>query len=192
LLKEAGFEDINGDGILDKDMGNYHLVFSFDLLTNAGNKDRELTAMAIQEELSGIGIDIHVRFEEWTTFISKYIDRKNFDAILLAWGLSFDPDDTYSVWSLGEIPDVKNGKFGLNAISFANQEVEDHYLAARLMLDRAERKKHYYRIHEIINQQQPYTFLYSAQGLFAVSRRIHNVQVNEISAIYNLETWWVD
>jgi peptide/nickel transport system substrate-binding protein len=192
LLKEAGFEDIDGDGVLEKDMGSYYLRFSFTLMMNTGNKDRELTAGYIQEYLKKVGIRVKLKYEEWTTFINEYVDMKKFDAIILTWGVSFDPDDTFAVWNSEEIPDIKNGKFGLNSISFVNKEVDELFKKGRLTLDRESRKRCYYRIHEIIQDLQPATFLYSAQNLYAVNKRIKNAQIDEISSLHNITKWWID
>jgi peptide/nickel transport system substrate-binding protein len=157
LLKEAGYEDINGDGILEKDMGTHYLELSFTLMTNTGNKDRELTAEFIKKALKKVGIKVVVKFEEWTAFINKYIDTKKFDAILLAWGVSFDPDDTFTVWNSEEIPDIKNGKFGLNSTSFINKEVNDLFKKGRITFDKEKRKACYLKF---IKSSQTFSHLH--------------------------------
>lgn len=191
LLAEAGWKDLNGDGFLEKDMGDHHLELSFALMTNVGNKDRELTLEVVAEELARIGVRVRPVFEEWGKFIGR-IDATDFDAISLAWGLSFDPDDTFSVWNSEEIPDLAKGKYGLNAISYRNPGVDRLFKAGRIARTREERRRCYYEIHRIIAEEQPYTFLYSAQSLYAISRRVHDAQINEIRLTYHLPSWWVD
>ena len=56
LLKAAGYEDHDGDGIIDKD----GKPFSFEILTNQ-NKEREMTGVLIQRRLKEVGIDANIR-----------------------------------------------------------------------------------------------------------------------------------
>jgi hypothetical protein len=88
-----GAGEVNGDGVLERDLGDRELELSFELRTNGGNKDRELTVRRLEQEFRAIGARPRVVFEEWAKFVSR-IDAKDFDTILLAWNLSFDPDDT--------------------------------------------------------------------------------------------------
>ena len=65
LLREAGFEDRDGDGILEKD----GKPFAFTILTNQGNSERILVSIIIQNQLRRVGIDVRVRTVEWAAFI---------------------------------------------------------------------------------------------------------------------------
>ena len=71
--------------------------FAFTLMTNQGNKVRELCAEVIQQQLKKAGIDVTIRIMEWSTFIHEYIDKKNFEAIVMGWQLGRDPDN-YAMW----------------------------------------------------------------------------------------------
>lgn len=188
LLYAAGFRDVNGDGVLEKDMGDRDLELSFEIRTNVGNKDRELTLRVIGEQFRAIGARPRTVFEEWGKFVTR-IDAKDFDAILLAWNLSFDPDDTFSVWHSREIPDLETGKYGLNAISYSNPEVDRLFEQGRTKASRAERQKAYFAIHRLIADEQPYSFLYSAESLFAIRKRVLDAKVNKVRLVYNLHTW---
>lgn len=84
LLAEAGWKDSDGDGILDKD----GKPFKFTILTNNGNKQRADTATIIQHRLKKVGINIDVRLVEWSAFIENFINKRNFEAVLLGWSLS--------------------------------------------------------------------------------------------------------
>ncbi|MDP2157096.1 MAG: peptide-binding protein, partial [Nitrospirota bacterium] len=81
LLREAGWQDTDGDGILDKD----GKPFEFTILTNAGNALRKNTATIIQWRLRKIGIKVEIRTVEWSTFVNQFIDKKRFEAVLLGW-----------------------------------------------------------------------------------------------------------
>ena len=88
LLAEAGWTDSDGDGILDKD----GKPFRFEIITNNGNEQRAKTATIIQRRLREIGVVVEVRTIEWAAFINDFVDKKNFDAVVLGWSLDPDPD----------------------------------------------------------------------------------------------------
>ena len=93
LLKEAGYEDTDRDGFVDRN----GVPFSFTIVTNQGNPLREKTAQIIQERLKEVGIQVKIRVIEWTVFLKEYVDRGNFDAIILGWNIIQDPD-IHNVW----------------------------------------------------------------------------------------------
>ena len=53
LLKQAGWADANGDGLLDKDGRS----FAFEILTNQGNETRQTCAEIIPRQLAEVGIE---------------------------------------------------------------------------------------------------------------------------------------
>jgi ABC-type transport system substrate-binding protein len=87
LLKEAGWEE-GRDGILVKD----GKAFEFTVLVNQGNDARLKTAQIIKENLKKTGIIMHIKVLEWQAMLHQFIDQKRFEAIIMGWGLSRDPD----------------------------------------------------------------------------------------------------
>ena len=76
LLTSAGFTLNESTQILEKD----GKPFSFTLITNKGNKDREKTAQIIQMALKQVGIDMKIQLMEWSSFIkivNTPIDQRN-------------------------------------------------------------------------------------------------------------------
>ncbi|MDR1941744.1 MAG: ABC transporter substrate-binding protein, partial [Endomicrobium sp.] len=63
MLKELGFSDINNDGWLEYE----GKPFEFTITTNQGNKQRELSAQIIQEQLKKIGLKTNIRIIEFST-----------------------------------------------------------------------------------------------------------------------------
>ena len=51
--------------------------FEITIITNQGNKTRELTAQIIQEQLKKIGLQVNIRILEWSTFLNQYVNKKN-------------------------------------------------------------------------------------------------------------------
>lgn len=181
LLAEAGWQDTDGDGWLDRD----GKPFAFVLLTNQGNDQREKAAEIIQRRLKEIGIRMEIRVVEWSAFISQFIDARNFEAILLGWGLSRDPD----LFDIFHSSKIKPGEF--NFVGYKNEEVDRLLLEGRRIFDQEQRKAIYHRIHQLIYDDQPYTFLYVPDAMPIVHARVRNVQASPIGIGYNLIDWYV-
>ena len=181
ILKELGFEDHDGDGIVDKD----GKPFSFTIITNQGNALREKTAQIIQQRLKTVGIGVKIRIIEWTVFLKEYVNPGNFDAVILGWNILQDPD-LYNVWHSSNTV-----KGGLNFIGYKDPEVDDLLEKGRHTFDTEKRRKCYFRIQEIMAEQQPYVFLYVPYSLPVVSARFKGIKPAPAGIMYNLEKWYV-
>ena len=56
---------------------------------------------------------------------------------------------------------------------------------------RAERKRHYDRLQEILDEEQPYTFLYVAYALPIVHKRFHGIDPAPAGIAHNFSEWYV-
>lgn len=181
LLAEAGWKERNGDGILVKD----GKPFQFTILTNQGNEQRIKSAQIIQYRLKKIGIDVKIRVLEWASMLTNYIDKKNFDVVLMGWSLSQDPDQ-YDIWHSS-----KTGLKELNFISYRNSDVDRLLEEGRRTFDRNRRRAAYFRMQEIIGEEQPYTFLYVPDALPVVHSRFHGIEPAPAGIGYNFIKWYV-
>ncbi|VAX25335.1 Oligopeptide ABC transporter, periplasmic oligopeptide-binding protein OppA (TC 3.A.1.5.1) [hydrothermal vent metagenome] len=181
LFAEAGWIDTDGDGTLDKD----GKLFEFEIVTNQGNNLRSKTAEIIQQKLKKVGVKVNVRVIEWSSFINNFINKRDFDACILGWGLGLDPDQ-YSIWHSS-----KTGEHEFNFVSYSNSEADEILEKARRTFDQEERKKYYFRFQDILADEQPYTFLYVAEALPVVSKRIRGIVPGLSGISYNFDKWWV-
>ena len=181
LLKAAGLTDTDSDGTVDR-RGK---PFTFEIITNQGNEVRAKCAEIIQRQLADIGITVKIRIIEWAAFINEFINKKRFDATILGWTITMDPD-LYDVWHSSK---TKPGE--LNFISFKNSEVDDLLEKGRTTFDQAERKKYYDRIQEILAEEQPYTFLYVPDSLPIINARFHGIKPAPLGIGYNMIKWYV-
>ncbi len=180
LLAEAGWQ-YGPDGMLQKD-GN---PLRFTILTNQGNQQRLMTAQIIQQRLKQVGIDVKIRIVEWAAFLKEFIDKGNFETVLLAWLTSQDPD-MYDIWHSSK---TKPGE--LNFIGYNNPEVDRLLEEGRSTFDLERRKKAYFRIQDILADEQPYTFLYVPDALPVVSSRIKAIEPAPAGIGHNLIKWYV-
>ncbi len=180
LLGEAGWIDRDHDGWLDRD----GKPFRFTLLTNQGNEVRRQVAELVQQQLKQLGIDVKIRVIEWSTFVHEFIDKRRFEAILLGWSLSRDPD-LYDIFHSSK---TKEGEY--NFVGYANPEVDQLLERGRRTFDRAERQRIYRRIHQRLDEDQPYTFLFVPDALPIVASRFRNVVATPIGIGYNFIEWY--
>jgi len=181
LLAEAGWRDSDGDGIVDKNAK----PLSFTILTNNGNKQRADTATIIQQRLGAIGIKVKIRLVEWSAFIENFINKRDFEAVILGWSLSPEPDQ-YNIWHSSQ---TQARQF--NFLSYVNERVDEALVAATRTFDQAERKKLYDIVQEEIHKDVPLVFLYAPYSLPAIHKRIRGIKPAPAGIGYNSEHWFV-
>ncbi len=193
LLAEAGWKDTNGDGILDRE----GKPFRFTLITNSGNDTRRDVGVLVQRQLRELGIDVTLELYEWSVFLNNFINAKHFDACILGWSLSVDPD-AYEIWHSSQI------EKGFNFISYRNPSIDRLWEEGRREYDREKRKKIYWRIHELMAEDQPYTFLYVPLGISVLQRKfflaerdasgketLREIEMEKAGLMYDLIKWYV-
>ena len=181
LLREAGWAKLNSDGVLEKD----GKPFVFEIVTNQGNETRQKCAEIIQRQLKDIGITVKIRILEWSAFVTNFINKRRFDAVILGWTIPLDPD-AYDVWHSSKTKPEE-----LNFISYNNPEADEMLVKGRSTFDQKERKKYYDRFQEILAEDQPYTFLYVPDALIITHNRFRGIEPAPIGLEYNFIKWYV-
>ncbi len=181
LLGEAGWLDSDGDGWIEKDGKE----FEFTVLVNQGNAERLRCAEMIQRYLKRVGIKVKIRVLEWSSMINEFINKKRFEAVLMGWFLSRDPDN-YDIWHSSK---TREGEF--NFVGYKNEEVDTLLEEGRRTFDQNKREVIYHRIHELIYSDQPYLFLYSADILPIINKRFRGVEVSALGIGFNIIKWYV-
>ncbi len=181
LLKELGFADTNNDGFLEYKGAPWSLT----IMTNQGNKMRQLTCEIIQSQLKAVGLKVNIRVVEWSAFIHQFIDKKNFDCVVLGWSLGRDPDQ-YSIWNSKQ---TNEGQY--NFISYANPKVDALLERGRRTFNQTERQKIYRALHRELHDDIAYIYLYYPLSLPAVNKRFIGPEVTAAGLGWNFHKWWV-
>jgi len=181
LLAEAGWTDKNADGILVKN----GVPFKFDLLLAQGSDEGRKVGEIIQASLKDLGVQVEIRVIEWAALLKEYIKKRNFEATILAWGVTPDPDQ-YDIWHSS-----KTSPDELNRIGYANPEADELLEKGRSTCVEADRKKYYDRLQEVLAEDQPIVFLYFRDGLPVVSSRIRGIVPSPQGINYNFNEWFV-
>ena len=180
LLDEAGWSDHNGDGIRDKD----GVPFRFELLAPATTQYYDQLLPILKEEFRKVGIDMMERRLEFTVLIENLKDHK-FDAVSAAWTSDL-LSDPFQVWHSSS---MKNR--GSNFNSFRNDEADSLIERARQEFDPEKRRQLYWRLQEIMHDEQPYTFVYYGEEAAAYHKRFQNVEWLPARPSYDLSAWFV-
>ncbi len=180
LFEEAGWRK-GPSGLLEKN----GKPFEFTVLVNQGNEARLKTAQIIKENLKKVGIKMDIKVLEWQAMLHEFIDKKRFEAIIMGWALSRDPD-IFDIWHSSK---TKEGEF--NFISYKNAEVDKLLPEGRRTFDMEKRKKIYHRVHEILVDEQPYTFLYVPDALPVLHKRFKGVKKAPLGIWYDFIHWSV-
>lgn len=177
LLDEAGWVDTNGNGIRDKD----GVEFSFNFMIASGSEISNRIVKLLKDQMAKVGIELKIDPYEWTIFIQRLKDRK-FEATTLAWTGQIE-SDPYQTWHSSQ------NQGGSNSISFNNEEADQIIVQARKTLDAEKRNKLYHRFHQILHEEQPYTFMFARPSLAFIDRRFENVEPRKYGM--NLNEWYV-
>jgi len=183
LLAEAGYQDSDGDGIVERNGKK----LSFEVLTNLGNKQREKTAVIIQRRLKEVGIETHIRTLEWASLLTNFIKPGDFDAVVMGWGLGLDPDQ-YTIWHSSQ---QKPGQF--NFIGYNNPAVDKLLEQGRLEFDPEKRMQIYHDFAKVLYDDSPLVYLSAGYGLTAIHKRIQGIMnpVPPAGVGYDSQKWYV-
>jgi peptide/nickel transport system substrate-binding protein len=129
-----------------------------------------MTAVLIQRRLQDIGIDVSIRVIEWASFVNRFIKTGEFEAVVLGWSLSLDPDQ-YSIWHSSQ-----QGPGQFNFIGYNNPRVDTLLENGRKELNNEKRKQIYDEFSKIIYDEQPIIYLYAGYGLTAIHKKIKGVK----------------
>jgi ABC-type transport system substrate-binding protein len=172
LLNKAGWKR-NKAGWLEKDGQK----LQFTLITNNGNPLREAILAIAQDSWKKIGIDVRTDQLEWAVFIQKRVNKLDFDALILGWGMGIAPD-LYQIWHSSQTQ-----PYQLNFVGFKNREADDLIIKIRQEYDHNRQVEYCHRLHEIIASQQPYTFLFVGKWTAVLDKRIVIKKVDDTGNI---------
>ena len=169
LLKEAGFEDRDGDGVLEGKDGQ---PFQFELVYFGNRETSKRMVLLLKDMYARAGIKLIPVPSEWPVMLEK-LDKKNFEAITLGWGGSIE-SDLYQIFHSSQI------KEGDNRTAYTNPELDKIIDLARKTMDEGKRMQLWQQAEKILYEDLPYTFLTNSMELGFVNKRIKNQRMTKI------------
>ncbi len=175
ILAEAGWEDTDGDGLLDKDYdgSGERKPFQFTLSVPSSSTQIRQIAAIVEQDMLKAKIKVDIKPIEWSVY-TQLIDEREFEATCLLWsgGVEGDP---YQIWHSSGA----NRKASSNYVGYDSAEADALIEAGRREMDKRKRYEIYRRLHEVIAADQPYTFLVAPTAVLAQSKRFRNAVVFE-------------
>jgi len=181
LLKEAGWQDTDGDHILDKS----GQPFEFQLYLPEGHDELETSSLMIVDQLSNIGIIVRIRKFPMEIINQKYLLTREFDAAFLYIDSGSAPEKNNEFWHSSQIRD------GFNFFSYHNPRIDQLLDQGRCTFAQEQRKIIYDRYQEEMKEDPPCLFLFWRQYLLGVNERFHGVHISPFGGLLNnIREWY--
>ncbi len=174
LLREAGYEDRNGDGLVESKDGQ---PLRFKLTYPSGGETYKRTILFLKDSFARGGVVIEPDPTDWPILLQK-INTRDFDAVSLGWSGGIETD-IYQIFHSSQRDDG-----GDNMVGYSNPELDVTIDRARQTVDESKRMPLWRKCHRILHEDQPYTFLFRRKGLFFIDKRIKNVQQTKVGLNY--------
>ena len=179
LLKEAGWADTDGDGILDKDGEK----LSFTLTAPVDDEVRVNIGTYLSSEWKKLGVDCTMSALGWDA-----IDITKCESFLLGWGSPFDADnDTYRLFTTGSADN-----YGF----YSNETVDKALSEARTKTEDADRAACYAEFQKAFAQDPAYDLICYLDALYAGNKRISGPTDKVLGhhgagIFWNIEDWTI-
>jgi len=178
LLKEAGFADADGDGLLERGGRRFEFVLQRPTTrVPAIESGNEL----FRQELRKAGIAMSIHPLDYTSKFLPNVRGHQFEAAQLGWAPEARDDDLYGLFHSSQA-DVNN--YGLYRSAACDRLLE----AYQREFDPAARIELAHQIHRQIDRDHPWTFMPAPKSIVLVSTRLCNVRIRTLGARFH--DWW--
>ena len=182
LLDVEGIRDRDGDGVRElPDGGELTIELKF---FSALDYYRD-AAEAIRDDLAAIGVEVSTRpTEPNTLFADVTSPDRRFDAAILGWSadIRLDLRDLFH-------SDALDGPYQF--AQYGNPEVDSLIDRATMETRRDRARPLWYRVQEILLEEQPWTVLnYQTDALLA-RERVRALETDIRGVLVNVADWWV-
>lgn len=166
LLAEAGWEDADQDGTLDKVVDGERQDLSLDYVIVPTSELQKGMFRLIKANADKVGIAINQVQQDARTLFGKTLPERDYQ--IYSAGAGSDPldDDFYQLWHTNS-----NNPSGGNRVQFGNAETDALVEQIRSTVDAAERMPLYKEFQRIIYEEQPMIFLFAPKNRVMISKR---------------------
>lgn len=193
-MKELGFEDRDGDGVLENEEGE-NLTLS--IVAPPNSQARIDTAKSISENLRKIGIIIEEDYDaeskkyeteeeresDWGRFESKLLSG-NYDLAVLGWEMSYLPDLSFAFHSESDESS--------NFIGYGDEKLDKLLEDANSAESRDDKKRIYGEIQKHLKEEKPYiSIMYTNAAMINYKRIAGELGPNYMDIYSGIESWFV-
>jgi len=183
LLQEAGFSR-GADGFMQKD--GKRLALSLKVPIEKESEAVKRVVLAFKNYLKNIGAEINVEFKEWQAWKEDVFLEHDFDIIFASWVFD-DSADISSLFHSGEIGSWKN-----NFSGYSNPEVDSLINESKLTLDHEKRRTINRKLHAILAEENPYTFLWTLTNYAAYHKKVRRVAIHPYKFFSYADDWFME
>ncbi|MEO6487996.1 MAG: hypothetical protein ABIO78_08670, partial [Thermoanaerobaculia bacterium] len=145
-------------------------------------------AQSFQATLKQVGVQMDVVTLDGAAAIQRIL-AGNYQATYLSWDLDADPDP-FPLFHSSQFP-PRGSNFVYYASAAADQLIEQ----GRRELDIDKRKEIYQKLHLLLAEDQPYTWVTQPSLKWVVSQRVHGVKISKGWGLFiwypGQFDWWV-
>lgn len=185
MLEEAGWQDRNGDGIRENAQGQ---PLAFTLLSSDDALRRSVVEV-LQSQLRQVGADVDIQVMEFQTMLQNHRDR-NFDAVFTNWVLdNFQVASApMSLFHSSEAATAQSANRSAVSISALDGAMERGALAT----DEAAQAAAWREFTEVLQREQPVTFMFWLNELAATRSGISGVDMDPRGELQSIARWTVN
>jgi peptide/nickel transport system substrate-binding protein len=184
LLAQAGYNKLGADGFLVADEGK-PLQFTLKIPIEKENETVKRVALAFQNYMKQVGIKINLEFREWQAWKQDVFVDHDFDIVIASWAFD-DSADISTLFHSGETTAWRN-----NFVGYSNPEVDALIVEAKTTLDREKQRTVNQRLHVLLAEEQPYTFLWTLTNYAAVHKKVRHVELHPFKLFTFADTWYI-
>ena len=182
LLASAGWIDTDNDGILDRDGTKFDVT----VVLPTGRPIAMQQCEIVQKNLKSVGINLNIQAFEFATYVRK-MRAKECDVMSGRWSTPVE-SDPYQIWhSSGAV----RHNSGSNTISFNNPQADSLIELLRTTVDEKKRQRIHWSFHRLLDQEQPYTFLWLSKEFGVYHKRFRNVKWYRLRPGFDMSEWYV-
>jgi peptide/nickel transport system substrate-binding protein len=182
LLQSAGLVDKDGDGMLETPAGKpASLVFAVPLAGESEVVKR--VVLAFQGYLESVGLKLELQFMDWLVWKRKVLGEQDYDVTIASWSF----DDASNITSLFHSSSAK--PWGNNFVQYRNPEVDALLTEAEASNDFDKRRAIYHKLHSILADEAPYTYLWTLMHHAAHNARVSGVRVEPFAFFKHIVSW---
>lgn len=180
LMKEAGWADTDGDGVLDKEIDGEKIDFNLTIAFPSGALFNAVVSL-LSQGLEELGLSLVFYNEaDWQTVL---YETKAFDMAIFS--LTNSPGPSYPL-ALVQADDWYEG--GGNFSGYANAAVDSLIFAISSTFNEEERKEQLVKLQEILYQELPYVYLSTGRRGILINKRFENVKTSGVVPMVMLNT----
>ncbi len=184
-LEALGWSEIE-DGIRHNAAGE---KLSFELMTTAGNRSRELVEQVLQSQWKKAGVEVRIRNEPARVFFGQTVTQRRFTGLAMFAWISSPENVPRTTLKSDQIPSEENNWSGQNYTGYKNSEMDKLLDSIEVELDRDKRQALWARFQELYATDLPVLPLYWRANTFVLPKWLKGVRPTGHTGVTTL---WIE